>query len=173
MAIVEVLCREIRDAEIRKINATSNDAQTGGGARDLRFGIDYAPCLDRFFPSEVSYERGKPYRIGPFEHRYEDGTVKCENLKYAFKPTESRPNEVRIAQIHKVNFFHDLPEVSSGNGMLFVAFIRTSDGIPQVQYLTEGQIENPDSNPIIASAMREAIDSRRGDDAVAFAVKLR
>lgn len=30
MAIAEVLCHEITEADIRKINATSNDAQTGG-----------------------------------------------------------------------------------------------------------------------------------------------
>lgn len=68
MAIAEVLCHEITEADIRKINATSNDAQTGGGARDLRFSIDFAPCLDRFFPQEETIERGTPYRIGMFEH---------------------------------------------------------------------------------------------------------
>lgn len=172
MAIVEVLCREIREPEIKIINASSNDAPTGGGARDLRFTLDYAPCLDRFFPSKITYERGKPYRIGCFEHCYKDGTRRCENLKYAFRPTDSRPNEVRIAQINKADLFHDVPEIGSGDGMLFIAFIRNAEGIPQVQYLTERQIEDPSSNSVIASAMREAIDSRRGDNAVTFSVKL-
>ena len=105
MAIAEVLCHEITEADIRKINATSNDAQTGGGARDLRFSIDYAPCLDRFFPQEVTYEGRTPYRIGMFEHYDANGKRTTERVRYAFQPTDARPREVRIAQISKLDFF--------------------------------------------------------------------
>ena len=51
MSVVEVLCHEIRPADILKIKAESNNANTGGGARDLRFRLEFAPCLDRFFLS--------------------------------------------------------------------------------------------------------------------------
>lgn len=49
MSVVEVLCHEMRPADILKIKAESNNANTGGGARDLRFRLEFAPCLDRFF----------------------------------------------------------------------------------------------------------------------------
>lgn len=173
MAIAEVLCHEITEADIRKINATSNDAQTGGGARDLRFSIYYAPCLDRFFPQEVMYEGHTPYRIGMFEHYDANGKRTMERVRYAFQPTDARPREVRIAQISKLNFFLDLPEISGGDGVLFMAFIRKTDGIPQAQYLTEKQIEAEDSDPIIAAAMREALSKRRGKNAVVFSEALR
>ena len=173
MAIAEVLCHEITEADIRKINATSNDAQTGGGARDLRFSIDYAPCLDRFFPQEVTYEGRTPYRIGMFEHYDANGKRTTERVRYAFQPTDARPREVRIAQISKLDFFLDLPEISGGDGVLFMAFIRKTDGIPQAQYLTEKQIEAEDSDPIIAAAMREAVSKRRGKNAVVFSAVLR
>ena len=43
MAIAEVLCHEITDADIRKINAASNDAQTGVSAS-----ITYHVSTDSF-----------------------------------------------------------------------------------------------------------------------------
>lgn len=60
MSVVEVLCHEMRPADILKIKAESNNANTGGGARDLRFRLEFAPCLDRFFPVEIVHERIPP-----------------------------------------------------------------------------------------------------------------
>lgn len=173
MAITEVLCHEITEADIRKIKATSNDSQTGGGARDLRFSIDYAPCLDRFFPEEVTYEGGTPYRIGMVEHYDASGKRSTERVRYAFQPTGARPREVRIAQISKLDFFLDLPELVGGDGVLFMAFIRKTDSIPQAQYLTEKQIEAEGGHPVIAAAMRQALSERKGKNAVVFSAELR
>lgn len=173
MAIAEILFHEMRVADIRKINASSNDSDTGGGARDLRFSLDFAPCLDRLFPKEVTYERKTPYRVGPFEYQYKDGKVATEYLRYAFRPTASRPHEVRIAQINKVAFFLDYPEMKEGDGALFMAFIRMTDGAPRAQYFKQRQIEHPDSNPLIAAAMREALNNCKKDDAAVFSIELR
>lgn len=170
---MEVLCHEITEADIRKINASSNDAQTGGGARDLRFSLDYKPCLDRLFPEDVTREGRTPYRIGLFEHYDRAGKKTVEKLRYAFQPTNARPNEIRIAQINKVNFFLDIPSLGEGDGILFMAFMRKRSGLPQAQYLTEKQIGAPGSNPIIAAAMRDALDRRRGNNAVVFSTELR
>lgn len=172
MAIAEVLCHEMTEADIRKANGTSNDAQSGGGARDLRFSIGFMPCLDRFFPQEVTHERKTPYRIGTFEHIDESGNRTTELVRYAFQPTSSRPTEVRIAQINKLSFFRDLPDLRESDGILFMAFIRKTNGIPQAQYLTEKQIEAPGGNPVIAAAMKDALDKRQKNNAVVFAANL-
>lgn len=172
MSVVEVLCHEMRPADILKIKSESNNANTGGGARDLRFRLEFAPCLDRFFPVEIVHERNTPYKIAEFEHLGADKTRTVETVRYAFKPTNSRPTEVRIAQINKLNFFLDLPDIAEGDGMLFMAFIRKSSGLSQAQYLTEKQISHPRSNKIIAAAMYEAIEEKHGNDAVVFSVDL-
>lgn len=172
MAIAEILFHEIHEADVRKVNAASNDAATGGGARDLRFSVDFVPCLDRLFPAEITYERNTPYRIGRFEYCYQDGRCIVENLRYAFRPTASRSHEVRIAQINKVPFFLDLPKMEEGDGALFMAFIRMTDGLPRAQYFKQRQIEDPNSNRIIASAMREAMANCKKDGTVVFAVQL-
>lgn len=173
MAIVEVLCHEITEADIRKINAASNNAQTGGGARDLRFSTDFVLCLNRFFPKEIKIEHGTPYRIGVFEHLDTRGRKITEQVRYAFQPTDARPREVRIAQISKLGFFLDLPEISNDDGMLFMAFIRKTDGTIQAQYLTEKQIEAEGGNPIIAAAMRDALTRHKGKGTVVFSAELR
>ena len=117
-------------------------------------------------------EINPPYKIAEFEHLGADKTRTVETVRYAFKPTNSRPTEVRIAQINKLNFFLDLPDIAEGDGMLFMAFIRKSSGLSQAQYLTEKQISHPRSNKIIAAAMYEAIEEKHGNDAVVFSVDL-
>jgi hypothetical protein len=171
MAVAEILCHEITEGDIRKINAISNDADTGGGARDLRFSIDFAPCLDRLFPKEVTQGR-TPYRVGTFEHIDAKGRRTTCNVMYAFKPTKARPGEVRIAQINKVPFFSDIPKIHGADGLLFICFIRRTNGIPLAQYLTEKQMGSEESNQLIAGAMRSAIRKKRGNNAVVFSVRL-
>lgn len=173
MGVIEVLFHEITEADIKKINTESNDANTGGGARDLRFGIEHSPCLDRLFSQETVEERGIVYRVVSFDYIDRDGVRKTvEDVKYAFRPTNSRPSEVRIAQINKLPFFKDIPPDRGEDDILFMAFIRMSHGNPQAQYLTQRQIENPASNPIIASALREALRTRRKNCAVIFSVEI-
>ena len=170
MAIEEILFHEITEADIRKINASSNNANTGGGARDLRFAKAFAPVLDRLFPPEIVYEGRTPYRVGSFEHVTAEGETIIDQMRYAFQPTTARPNEIRIAQINKTNSFLDLPDISDDDGVLFFAFIRRTCELPQ--YFTEKQIGDQGSNPIIASRMREALYERRGNKAVVFSVDL-
>lgn len=173
MAIVEVLCHEITEADIKKIQALSNDAKTGGGARDLRFSAQFIPVLDRFFPSDVTYERNTPYRIGEFEHTDIAGNKTIQQIRYAFQPTNARPNEVRLAQINKTELFSEIPDIEEGDGLLFIALVRRSDGMPQAQYLTQRQISDPTSNKIIAAAMDEAISNSKGNSAIIFSAELR
>lgn len=173
MAIAEILFHEIADGDVRKFNAESNDADTGGGARDLRFSLRFESVLDRLFPQEITKEGRKEYRLGTFVYKDSDGKVKTQaGMHYDYQPTNSRPNELRICQLSKVPFFQNLPERHSGDGRLFVAFIRMTEGLPQMQFLTERQILNPQSNPLIAMEMRHAIDSTRKDDSVIFSVEM-
>lgn len=172
MAIEEVLLHEISEADLRKASATSNDAQTGGGARDLRFRMLFADCLDRFFPEEVSTEKGVQFRIGEFEYLDPSGAIHIDKLKYAFQPTHSRSNEVRIAQINKAQVFRDLLELPPTDDMLFIALIRFSKGLPRIQYLTASHILDDDSNRQIADALREALNNRKPRQSVIFSLRL-
>lgn len=175
MAIAEILFHEIASGDVRKFNASSNDAGTGGGARDLRFGMLYEHALDRLFPKEIVTERGHEYRLGTFYYKDADGVEhEQDNVHYAFKPkTDGKRREVRLCQLNKIPFFQKLPDLEPDDGLLFVAFIRMTEGLPQMQFLTEKQINDPNSNQIIAAAMRKAIDTRAKGTSVKFTVKRR
>ena len=90
-----VLYKKIVPGDIRKFRAESNDTDSGGGARDLRFSPAnrFFPILKRMFPNEGPngrfYTGELHWRLWPTTHV----TVHA--------PTRSRPNEVRIAKIHE------------------------------------------------------------------------
>ena len=90
-----VLYKKIVPGDIRKFRAESNDADSGGGARDLRFSPAnmFFPILKRIFPNEGA--NGKTYT----------GTLLWENQPSTkvtiHAPTKSRANEVRIAKVHE------------------------------------------------------------------------
>lgn len=173
MSIAEILFHEIADGDIRKFNAESNDAHTGGGARDLRFSLKYGAVLDRLFSKEIIKEGQKAYRLGTFTYKDTDGKVKIQpSIHYDFQPTDARPNELRICQLSKIPFFQNLPERHPDDGRLFVAFMRMTEGLPQMQFFTERQIINPDSNPLIAAEMRKAIQLTRKGNSVVFAIEM-
>ncbi len=88
----------------------------------------------------------------------------------------SQPTHVqgRFALLKSTNsvLFLDLPEIDDDDGVLFMAFIRKTDDIPQAQYLTERQIEADGGNLVIAAAMREALSKHRSNNAVVFSAEL-
>lgn len=173
MRLVEVLFHQITEADIKKVEASSNSAETGGGARDLRFSIRFKDCLDRFFPGAVTKDGKSEYKIGSF--RYIDSNNHeqvATNVKYAFRPTASRPNEIRIAQINTLEFFRDIPVLSYDDGLLFMCFMRFDEGLPLARYVTQKRSCAPKSNRKIAEAMARAIDETKGNSAVVFSVSL-
>lgn len=173
MAIAEILFHEIADGDVRKFNAESNDTDSGGGARDLRFGLSYGPVLDRLFPPEIVKEGGHEYRIGSFCYRDSNNNMHVQdNIRLASPKRGGQRREYRICQLNKVPFFQELPEVQPDDGILFIALIRMTEGLPQMQFLTERQINNPESNQHIAAAMRDAINSTRKGTSVKFAVEM-
>lgn len=170
--IVEVIGHEILEGDIKKAYAESNDASTGGGARDLRFPKKYKPQLDRLF-SAGAHEYGRTeYMVCDFDAVLSDGSkTLVSGLKYALNPTAARPGEVRIAQISAHDFFKQMPHVADGDGALFVVFVRMSSGNPRMMFATQKQLNDPESDEVIAAAMRDSISSKRAGSAAIFTVR--
>lgn len=173
MAIAEILFHEIVSGDIRKFNAESNDADSGGGARDLRFGLRYGPVLNRLFSPEIVTEGGHEYRLGSFCYKDSNNEMHVQdNIHFAPPKKGGKRREYRICQLNKVPFFQELPELQPDDGKLFIAFIRMTEGLPQMQFLTERQINDSKSNQYIATAMRDAVSSARKGTSVIFAVEM-
>ena len=88
-----VIYKKIVDGDLRKFSATSNDSQTGGGARDLRFSPapEFMKAFEKMFPH---YEKG-------MLHGYFSWEKYAATEVFIHPPTNSRPNEMRIATVHE------------------------------------------------------------------------
>lgn len=94
---------------MRKIDAQSNDADTGGGARDLRFpDRPFRPALERLFP-EVGDVKGRPVQRGHLVWEDPAGNRQSQPVEY-WPPTDARPGEGRIARIHELQPLQHPPD---------------------------------------------------------------
>jgi hypothetical protein len=134
-----VIFKQIREGDIRKIAAESNDAPTGGGAQDLRFpALPFANVFGLYFPNVVRYsENGGEIRRGTMVWRNKnaiDNQYKVE----LHPPTNARPREARIARIDDLPPMQACPDPSEldpvfviftldGNGTFRCDFARVSD----------------------------------------------
>lgn len=172
--IVEVLGREILEGDVRKAHAESNDASSGGGARDYRFPIAYKPVLDRLFSRGHEEHSRTDYMVSDFVCVDMNGRESIErDVKYAYTPTSSRPTEVRLAQASSHEFFKNVPETDPANGVLFLVLIRMSEGLPRAMYTTQASLTSAESDQTIAAAVKDAIGSRKSaSSAVIFTARI-
>ena len=110
--VARILYKEIVPGDIRKILAQSNDSDSGGGARDFRFGSynKLLPIIKMMFPNVVKQKRkrGSTVEIDVFQGRFFWlNDVGNEESKESFfePPTDVRPAEGRIARVHEYGCF--------------------------------------------------------------------
>ncbi len=92
--------QEVLSGDVRKYNTESADAQTGGGARDLRVSPApvYLPVLRRMFPRAS----GTPgVTAGDIAWVTSDGADDSATVEL-WSPTDARPNEIRIGRFYDV-----------------------------------------------------------------------
>lgn len=136
-----ILYKELSAADLRKLEANSNDSKTGGGARDLRlphraFGL----IMSRLLPETRTQSRGKKSTLdaivnyGPVTF-YEGSTRQTTEFVY-WPPTDARPAEGRIARVHASPALGGrMPE--EGQGRVLVMFIKWTSGMVTVHYAYE------------------------------------
>lgn len=110
---LRVVYREILPGDIRKIREKSNDANTGGGARDLRFNHKaFHPMFGKMFTQRKEVKRKRASvltEVTIYEAELEYAPNKTTKISYE-PPTPSRPAEGRIPQISKLPPFENIPE---------------------------------------------------------------
>lgn len=148
-----VVYKEIVGGDMRKLLADSNDAATGGGARDLRFPAQaFDPVLRRLFKQDSVGPRGQAIRTGDILYLDPDGKPQITRLEY-WPPTVSRKSESRIAKIHASPALGgQLP--ATDKGKVFVLLILFSDGSVRCVYAYETELRNPE---IWAQELRSAV----------------
>lgn len=109
--ILRIVYKEILPGDYRKFEALSNDQDSGGGARDLRFSPhrEFVKMFAKMYPMQV--------RTGVFSGYlyYNDqlGNIQ-NNTSYYHSPTDSRGNEGRIANVDKCISKHIIPPATAG-----------------------------------------------------------
>jgi hypothetical protein len=147
-APVLVLYKELTAADLRKLEAESNDTPSGGGARDLRLPHKaFAHVMSRLLPSTRLERRGKKsdpdavVQFGPVTF-FEGGQARQTEFVY-WPPTDARPSEGRIAKVHASPALGGrLPDVDKGR--VFVMFIKWASGMVQIVYAYENELRKGD-----------------------------
>lgn len=136
LGIARIIYKEIVEGDRRKFEARSNDAETGGGARDLRFSpyTKFKSVFERMLPTKNSHG----ICVGRF-HWIEEGIEKSGDA-FFHPPTKARPTEGRIANIDKYLPKQDLPQ--PGQGKVILLLIQQTDATVWPRFTTDRSLES-------------------------------
>lgn len=174
--VARILYKEIVPGDLRKILAKSNDADSGGGARDFRFGSypSIAPAVRQMFPNQMVENRRRnqatvPTTIYSGHFHWRDAAGTHSAVSYFEPPTDARPSEGRITRVHEQPCLATslLPSHGVGN-RVFLLLIQLLDGTVWPFYAAEQTFRSPGKwDPQVAQRMLQCMDAaRRADQAV-------
>ena len=165
-----IVFREISAADVKSAHAKSNEAKTGGGARDLRFvHTEVGPVLAVLFPKTRTEQRkrngvqtGETINYGDL-HWMEpasDGSApqhKTVEIDYE-PPTDSRPNMGRIPRTNQIPPINTPPQ--AGRGRVFALFLEDAQGLVWFHYAYEADLRTPGAwHPQVANAIIGCLDN--------------
>ena len=169
--VARILYKEIVPGDLRKILAQSNDSDTGGGARDFRFGSfkTLLPVIMEMFPKKAKENRkrdGVVEEIDVFQGEFfwHDASGQVMRKDSFFEtPTDARPSEGRIARVHEYGCFDKslVPRGGVGNRILLL-LIQLSDGSVWPYYVEEKTLRIEGKwDPVVAAELLGCLDAKR------------
>ena len=169
--VSRILYKEIVPGDLRKILAQSNDSDSGGGARDLRFGSysKVLPVIEKMFPKKTKEKRkrqGVVEKIDVFQGEFfwHNDKGKVERKDSFFEsPTDVRPSEGRIARVHEYGCFDTgrMPQGGVGNRVLLL-LVQLKDGSVWPYYAEERTLRVKGKwDPVVARELLDCLDAKR------------
>jgi len=165
---IRVLYKEIRDSDVRKILAQSNDSDTGGGARDIRY-RDFdtlRPIIRKLFPKPI--QKTRTVHIGNI-YWLDDKTGKPTRKEAEFwEPTDARPGEGRLAKVHTFQCFEPkrMATAQSEGGRILMLLVQQSDNSVWPYYVSETSLRTDKAwDQKVATAIIECLDQGGGRNA--------
>ena len=164
VTIVRVLFQRIDPGDRRKFEAQSNDAPSGGGARDLRFRPAelFLPFFQRVFPQTRTQTRKGGERIeiqvGSVTWAVQ-GQERNRSMEI-WPPTSARRGEIRIAQIADYGFHELVQDDPRGRRSVFMLFQQRNE-IVRIHFTTESSLRNDDWDPAIKNFAAEWFRTQR------------
>ncbi|HAT3849731.1 TPA: hypothetical protein I8639_003695 [Serratia marcescens] len=169
--VARILYKEIVAGDLRKILAQSNDSDTGGGARDFRFGSfkTLLPVIMQMFPNKAKVNRKRDGVVeeievfqGEFFWRDAEGQVVCKDSFFE-PPTDVRPAEGRIARVHEYGCFDTsrMPKGCEGNRVLLL-LVQLNDGSVWPYYAEEKTLRIKGKwDATVAAELLACLDAKR------------
>jgi hypothetical protein len=171
--IRRVVYKEITASDRRKFVARSNDAATGGGARDLRFSPykRFGDVFSRLFPTKRTEQRRRdgvqkdvPILVGEFH--WHDAENRARTMESTFEPpTDVRPSEGRLTKVHTYPCFANVP--SDAEGIVLLLLIQNAQGAVWPHFTTERSLRGGGWNRDVADGLLACIDAKRAHVSVA------
>lgn len=169
--VARLVFKEITEGDRRKILAESNDSDTGGGARDFRFG-DYsrfAPILEQMFPNKAVEQRRrgkekKDITIHKGHFHWEENGVANSKESCFEPPTSARPSEGRITKVHEYPCFDvsKIPHGGEGNRVVLL-LIQRMDGTVWPYFADERSLTNDPWDSRVADEILRCIHATRAE----------
>jgi len=167
--ITRILYKEIREGDLLKFKAVSNQADTGGGARDLRISPygKFLPVVKLIFPDVVKEKRKRGGQQvtqeifkGQFCSKASDGNIKIEEVLFE-PPTDARPTEGRIATVSSYSCFQTSLEIKP-NDKLFLLLIQKDDGVVWPYFFYESSFRKKGNwHATVEKVLIECIETKR------------
>ncbi len=164
VAVKRVIYKEILEGDRRKFVAQSNDAPSGGGARDLRFSpySRFESAFKAIFP-EATHETRKrggidttvPILKGEF-FWMEDGEIK-HTESYFEPPDDPRPTEGRIPRVNTYGCFRSVP----ADGRIFLLLVQQMDDTVWPAFATESSLRAGEWNSELTREILDCINATR------------
>jgi hypothetical protein len=147
-----IVYKEILAGDLRKLRGESNDTQSGGGARDLRFPWRaFRPVMHLIFTREET--RGaKAFRSALVNYVDDAGDPRTTKLEY-WPATPSRPSEDRVSKVHSSPALGGSRMPAADRGRVFVVLSQFTTGEVRCDYAYEDDLRAGKW----ASAVRTAI----------------
>jgi hypothetical protein len=165
-APLRLLFKSIEEGDRLKLEARSNIATTGGGARDFRLSHRrFERVINKMFPKVVVETRTRDGKHKQVELRKatliwtdEDGRSQTKEITYE-PPTSARPSEGRITRVHEIPplAVQNLPVRSEGR--VVALLIQNSDGTIGAHYTSDELLNHPPKpwNPLAKQTILEAL----------------
>lgn len=166
--VVRVYFQEITEGDRRKIEGKSNDAQTGGGARDLRFPYEkFRSFFERMFPTKRSDKRdGEQLTIHHGNVFWVDnaGLQQVSMIEF-WPPTNARPSEGRLGRVNQLGNLRALPPTSEGR--LIVMLTQLTGGEIRVRHVSEmALLDDSLTNEVVVEQVRKAFAAQRSNHSI-------
>lgn len=153
--IERVLLQNIEDGDRRKFIAKSNDAASGGGARDLRFRPEneFFPFFRRMFRNKAYKTRNVKGVASQIEVlsgtvSWQEPTGEKSTMMEIWPSTDARPNECRIARISEFALDRLIHTDPNGGRSVFMMF-QQANGDIRLYFTTETSLRTQNWDPRI------------------------